>query len=311
MGDPEVSVIVPVRNGGADVRRLVDALERQTLPRSRFEVLVVDDGSTDGATGGLDSADGWLRVLPGPPRNSYAARNRGARAAVAPLLAFCDVDCVPEPGWLEAGFAAAATADLVAGLVRFALPDRPSVWTLIDVESALDQASMVLEGIAVTANLFVSRELLETRGGFDERYASGGDWTFVRGSVEAGAALRFAPEAIVVHRSRDDARSSLRKVWFRERWASTRRTERGHRPGLVDALVGHRRASWRRGLGRPGRGLDPRRLEEHGLTVSRPQGALAVLVRAALFPPVLFAARLVGWVDGLRRRRAGTSQEQA
>lgn len=57
------SVIVPVRNGGSGLAELVEALAAQTLARDRFEVLVADDGSSDGATEGLGTGDGWLRVL--------------------------------------------------------------------------------------------------------------------------------------------------------------------------------------------------------------------------------------------------------
>ena len=63
---PSVSVIVPVRDGGAAVDDLVAALEAQTLARERFEVLIADDGSTDGATDGISTEDGRLRVLPLP-----------------------------------------------------------------------------------------------------------------------------------------------------------------------------------------------------------------------------------------------------
>ena len=100
------SVIVPVRNGRRHLEELLAALSGQTLPRDRFEVLIGDDGSTDGSTDGLATADGWVRVFSGPPRSSYAARNRAARAARAETLAFCDADCLPEPDWLEKGIAA-------------------------------------------------------------------------------------------------------------------------------------------------------------------------------------------------------------
>src|SRR5919199_563367 len=117
--DLVASVIVPVRNDrGAHLRRLIDALARQTIGRERFEIVIGDDGSRDGSTKALPTADGWVRVLPGPALNSYAARNRAARAARSPVLAFCDSDCLPEPGWLEAGLAALEHADAAAGRRR-------------------------------------------------------------------------------------------------------------------------------------------------------------------------------------------------
>src|SRR5262245_44903033 len=108
---PDVSVIVPVRNGVAHLKRLVAALERQTLPRERFQVVVADDGSTDQPER-FASGDDWLTVLEGQPSNSYAARNRGVAASTADSIAFCDADCVPEPTWLERGLARLETAEL-------------------------------------------------------------------------------------------------------------------------------------------------------------------------------------------------------
>ena len=81
MSEPVVSVIVPVRNGRAHLPGLVASLEAQTLPRESFEVIVADDGSTDGSTEGLATADGWIRVTPGQPQNSYAARRTAPQGA--------------------------------------------------------------------------------------------------------------------------------------------------------------------------------------------------------------------------------------
>src|SRR4051794_28055071 len=123
----DVTVVVPVRNDrGGQLRALIEGLSRQSLPRGRFEVVVGDDGSSDGSTRDLATDDGWLRVAHGPPRSSYAARNRAAAAArPSRAFAFVDSDCVPEPDWLEQGLAAlAAGADAAAGEIVFAPPER-------------------------------------------------------------------------------------------------------------------------------------------------------------------------------------------
>ncbi len=171
-------MIVPVRNGRSDLLRLLDCLVGQTVVRERFEVVIGDDGSTDGSTEGLATAHGWVTVAPGPPRNSYAARNRAAKAARAPVLAFCDADCLPEPEWLAAGLAALEGADLAAGLIRYVVPERPTVWTLLDLENK-DHELQLAMGNAETANLFVRRELFEQLGGFDDTLPEHGDFDFV------------------------------------------------------------------------------------------------------------------------------------
>ena len=142
---PHVSVIVPVRNGRDDLRRLIEALSAQTMSTNEFELVIADDGSTDGSTEGLETQHSWIRVEPGLPRNSYAARNRAVRAARGSILAFCDADCRPEPEWLERGLAALEGADLVAGRIRFDVPQRRTVWTLLDMDSSKDHEREVPE----------------------------------------------------------------------------------------------------------------------------------------------------------------------
>src|SRR5829696_4421962 len=110
---PYVSVITPVRNGATDIPALLTCLERQTLDREAWEIVIADDGSTDGSTDGIETADGQVRVTAGPPTNSYAARARAVDISRGVVLAFCDADCRPEPEWLERGLAALERTDVV------------------------------------------------------------------------------------------------------------------------------------------------------------------------------------------------------
>ena len=303
--DRLVSVVVPVRNDRrAYLRDLLAALARQTLPRDRFEVLIGDDGSSDGSTIGLETVDGWVRVLRGPPLNAYAARNRAARAGRAPVLAFVDSDCRPEPDWLEAGLAALERADAAAGGIRFVAPERPTVWTLIDVETTKDHARQVRFANAETANLFVRREVFDRVGGFDDSQPGHGDFDFAERIVAAGVQLVYAPEALVWHPTRDTARPFLRMVWEMNRSYAARVVRDGRRPAavklrcwvpVVSTLRGRRR------LGYP-LGLDRRQLAENGFR-PRLRDQLRALPLLYLFLPyVRAAAQLRGYFDGRRLR---------
>jgi glycosyltransferase involved in cell wall biosynthesis len=318
--EPLVSVVVPVRDGGSALTELVRALEAQTLGRDRFEVIVADDGSTDGATHGLATADGWLRVVGGPPRNSYAARNRGVRAARAGAIAFCDADCRPDPEWLERGVAALEEADLVAGMVRFQTSGRLSVWALLDMDTHLDQRLMVRKNGATTANLLVRRETFTGAGGFDETLPSGGDADLARRCVAGGARLALAPEAVVLHPARASARSYLKKVW-RVHTALAERAERARlsgrtpqRPGYELSTGSARARGWfthipfvtpvrgRRDSGQPV-WLNRERLLESGVSPSRRLELAALAIRYGLVFYVELAARRRG--HGAARRSAG------
>jgi GT2 family glycosyltransferase len=302
------SVIVPVRNGRHHLELLLAALERQTLPRERFEVLIGDDGSTDG-TDDLETEDGWVRVLKGPPRSSYAARNRAAGAAQAPILAFCDADCQPEPDWLEAGIATVENAEpetLAAGRVRFLVPDRPTVWTLVDMDTTKDHRREVEVGNAETANLFVRREFFERLNGFDDSIPEHGDFDFALRAVAADARLSYAPEAVVWHPTRDTAKPFLRMVWIMHRWYAAREVRDGRRPlGLkLRWWVPPMHARWRTHSGRS-LGLDRWWLGENGVTPRLRDDLRAVPIMYVLMPLIAGVAQMRGWWDG-RQLRAAT-----
>ncbi|GAF92689.1 unnamed protein product, partial [marine sediment metagenome] len=108
---PLVSVVVPTRNRREVLSRALEALARQTY--EPFEIIVVDDGSTDDtpmllarfAEQNPSLAFRWLRNE--PQRGANPSRNRGVGEARGPFVAFVDDDCIAEPEWLErllAGF---------------------------------------------------------------------------------------------------------------------------------------------------------------------------------------------------------------
>jgi glycosyltransferase involved in cell wall biosynthesis len=297
---PQVSVIVPVRNAGRGVEELISKLRLQTLPTSRFEVIVADDGSVDGCATSLDADGQWLRVLALPARTSYAARNAAAATARAPILAFCDADCRPERGWLEHGIDALNETEIAAGRVKFMPTRRPTTWTLLDVDAHLNQEHAVRRGVAATANLFVRSTLFTALGGFDGSLRSNGDYEFVARAVAAGARLVYAPNAVVWHPPRNSMRAFLGKIWRTNHSAAVRAGRSGRNPfrrrpirwvPVVGALDARLRA------GKPA-GLNRARLEAEGFASSAAQRTAATVALYAVIPPVRVAARLAGWLSG-------------
>jgi GT2 family glycosyltransferase len=92
------SVIIPARNAAKTIGECVLAALSQSAPRELYEVIVVDDGSTD-ATGAIARAHG-ARVIPQPPLGIATAKNTGARAARGEILLFLEPDCVPALDWI-------------------------------------------------------------------------------------------------------------------------------------------------------------------------------------------------------------------
>jgi GT2 family glycosyltransferase len=298
-----VSVVVPTRDDADGLRILLDCLAAQTIKQECFEVVIGDDGSSDERIRGFATSD-RVRVVSGPPLNSYAARNRAAGATRAPVIAFCDSDCAPEPTWLESGLRALDQADVVAGLILFKPPMRPTVWTLLTIDLFCDQEHYVRQGRAAGGNLFMRRELFESLGGFDDSLPNGSDSGLVVRAVQGGASLHLAPDAVVWHPTRDSAKKFLGKTWAISRRSGIRAGREGRGPGIrslafwlpsLDALRARRR------LG-PSMGLNRRRLDASGVNPGL-AAVPALLILYVLVPYVTRAAILVGWLDGRRSRR--------
>jgi len=272
-----VSVVVCVRNGARDLPRLFVALRAQTLARERFEVILVDDASTDD-TVALAEREPGVRVVRAPGHVGLPrARNIGASVATAPVLAFTDADTEPDPRWLELGarrFAEDAV-DLLAGGVPVPLGERPSLAAMLDATTHFDQEAYVERGYSVGANVWVRRPLFHRLGGFNERLAAygGDDHEFGQLATESGARLVYAPEVLVSHPPRTSLRVLARKRYrLGYGMAAHRRYRRGPRrpmPRLFlqpRAYVPHRGVDLRR---LSAAGFEPRGLEEARLQAVR------------------------------------------
>jgi glycosyltransferase involved in cell wall biosynthesis len=130
---PAASVVVPTRNRAPVLRACLASLARQTLPAERFEVVVVDNGSSDDTAAVARSFAGTLdlRLLHEPEPGLHVGRHAGAKAARSDVLMFCDDDIEAEPGWVEAvvrRFAGDPAVMLVGGNDRPAFEHAPPPW---------------------------------------------------------------------------------------------------------------------------------------------------------------------------------------
>jgi glycosyltransferase involved in cell wall biosynthesis len=297
---PAVSVVVPVRNGGEQIETLLRALARQTLSRERFEVIVVDDRSTDDTPERVRRS-GVARLVVAPVRGgSYAARNLGIGEARGEVLAFTDGDCIPAPDWLERGLAAASNgADLVAGHIDMPLSERPSASALVDYARHLNQERAVGEGFGATANLWMRRRFAEHVGRFNERLISGGDTEFGHRALARGAVLRYAPDVVVTHPARSRPRDLARKGY---RLGFGAAQQRLHADSTV--LRARKRIWARPGAYKPSlRVYGTERLEGNGLRLSRRQRIEMPLVEYFFVRLPIAAGNFSGALREARARR--------
>ncbi|MCE9662536.1 glycosyltransferase [Halomonas sp. M5N1S17] len=204
---PVASIIVPTYRDWHALRSCLEALGEQSMPTQEFEVLIVENAG-DSQPHDL-TLPGNARLIHEPSPGSYAARNRGVAEARGDVLAFIDADCLPAPGWLQAGIEclqANPDAALVAGNIELTYgAQRLTPAECFEKAFAFRQRQNVANGVAVTANLFVRRKVFDVVGPFNAQLMSGGDFEWTRRATSRGHRLVFSEAAVVRH----PARSSI------------------------------------------------------------------------------------------------------
>jgi glycosyltransferase involved in cell wall biosynthesis len=278
MDRPSITVVLPTRDRSALLREALGSLLHQDLGAERYEIVVVDDGSTDETTEvvtGIAEADGHprIRLHRQAASGQNAARNRGVRQAEAPLIAFFDDDELAPPSWLSnlvAGADRHPEALCVGGAYRLRFEGRPPrmcsrCWP---GEGTFDRGPDERPVANVPGgNMAVRREAFEAVGPFDESLVGYGNETeWMMRLIEAGGTIVHLPPAWVWHRrtaeqlrlsslirksfdlGRQDARFQARSAGAWERVARSYGMPAGRRSAAwVPRLLGH--AAWRRCTG--------------------------------------------------------------
>ena len=199
---PSVSVVVATRNRAEMLERLLDALAAQR-GAGLFEVVAVDDGSTDDTWDRLtrraevETAFTLVPLRQEVNAGPATARNRGWRAASAPVVCFTDDDCIPRPGWREAHLARVTCgADIVQGQT-LPVPEQRDRWNPLCRSYTRTRDG----GFYETCNMAYRREVLEAVDGFDEtfRFPYGEDTDLAWRAIDKGYAVQFCREAEVHH----------------------------------------------------------------------------------------------------------------
>ena len=196
------SVIVPAWQAERVIGACLDALAAQTVPKERFEVIVVDDGSTDG-TAAVAAARG-ATVLRQPNAGPAAARNAGARRAAGEIVLFTDSDCRPDPGWLDAMTRPFEKAHVAAVQGRYvgSQPEIAARWSQIEFEERYER---IPDGADIdfvfTYSAAYRREVFLELGGFDVAFPApnGEDMDLAFRMKARGHQFVFARGALVRH----------------------------------------------------------------------------------------------------------------
>ena len=213
-----LSVVVPALDCEAMIETQLDALAAQDY-KGDWEVLVVDNGSTDGT---VEVAKAYadrlpnLRIIDASSRRGVShARNCGARAADGELILICDADDRVRPFWVRKMAEASRTLDIIGGyLDTKQLNDvETRAWRNPFSSKALPSGMLNHLPFAVGANVGVTRACFEAIDGWGEEYVCGGDDVdFSWRAQQAGFRLGMAPGAVIDYRYRAGAERPLPPV---------------------------------------------------------------------------------------------------
>lgn len=214
----KISVVIPVFNGAATLDACLRSIEHQTLTRDSYEIIVVDDGSTDDSAWIAQTAGVQLisQSNAGPP----AARNAGIRAAGGEWVAFTNSDCVCARTWLASLLSSAERMPGAIGSAGKTIGYRSQTPAarFVDLIGALDPIRSLAHPrfpFAPTSNVLYRRDYLLAVQGFDTRYA-----TYDACDVHTrllrtfGGAFAYEPRAVVMHNDRSTWREYFRQQFF-------------------------------------------------------------------------------------------------
>jgi cellulose synthase/poly-beta-1,6-N-acetylglucosamine synthase-like glycosyltransferase len=199
-GAAEFSVVIPARNEERMIGRCFENLAAMSFPASAFEVVVVDNGSTDRTA---EIADSWkdrlqVRVVTKPDGHNSALRNFGAAEATGAFLAFLDADCLVPRDWLRFGvrLLSARGAGVVGAHCRIPADSSwvAKVWHDDRLADSRGKTSYV-----PTGDMLMRRETFQKVGGFDESLETNEDYEFCQRARKAGFPVLSFPELGVIH----------------------------------------------------------------------------------------------------------------
>ena len=213
---PDLSVVIAAHNEERRIGDQLSALAEQDWPDHSWEVIVVDNSSTDRTIAVAKSfADRLpqLRVIPANDRAGAAyARNAGVAAARSDQIAMCDADDIVGAGWIAAIGGALERHELVTGVLDV---DRLNPAWLADSRGRRGEHSPGLfHGyfpVASAGNLGLNRAVWESIGGFSEHLRGAEDIHFSMEAWRRRVKVHIEPKALLYYRFRDDASSLWRQ----------------------------------------------------------------------------------------------------
>lgn len=241
MAMPLISAIICTHNRAAYLGDAIDSLLAQTArgrPLEQYEILVIDNASTDATRQIVESRQSYphLRYLYEPVLGLSVARNRGAIAAQAPVLAYLDDDAVASAGWLEALIEAFQDEQvaIAGGKVTLLWPPQtqpprwlsPALYETLGAYDLGEQPQLITQpGLTPRGlNYAVRRDFWQQIDGFDpslgrvgQNLLSNEELHMTQQALKRSLKVLYLPAAVVAHQvapERLSRRWFLRRSWW-------------------------------------------------------------------------------------------------
>ncbi|MEQ9620039.1 MAG: glycosyltransferase [Deltaproteobacteria bacterium] len=199
-----ISIIVPFYNSEKYIKGCADSLVAQKYPANDYEIIFVDNNSTDSSAGIVERYP-EIKLVSESKQSSYAARNRGIKESSGRIIAFTDPDCIASPDWL-AEIENAMSDPVVSIILGRPLMANDSLLLSMLEDYENEKNAYILNSndrnryFGHTNNMAVRRELFDELGLFIER-ERGGDTVFVNSAVKkySSQAVKYSESVKVRH----------------------------------------------------------------------------------------------------------------
>lgn len=202
-----VSIVIPTFNRKGTLRKTLDSLFNQTFPQENFEIIIVDDGSTDDTEEFIEEIKGFHKNLcyfKQRNKGAASARNLGIFNAKGEIIGFTDDDCIVSPTWIEYGVKLLQDFEF-CGSQGITLPQkeiqtRNKIFNYLDVVIHTGKEKYPSYP---TCNIFYRKKILIEESGFDEKMGSlTEDDDLAYRLIKKGYKINFNRNMIVYHEVR-------------------------------------------------------------------------------------------------------------
>ncbi len=213
----EISVIIPTYNAADKLKECLDALEKQHFPRDKYEIIVVDDGSTDTTASIVKGNDAhyFYQNNKGPA----SARNKGAKVSKGDIILFTDADCVPDNNWIKE-LTACFHSPEIAGVKGAYKTAQRTLWARFAQIEFNERYKLLLKkkyiDMVDTYSAGYRKDIFMSLGGFDTSFPdpNGEDADLSYKLSLNDYKMVFNPKAVVWHNGHPDSLKKYVKLKF-------------------------------------------------------------------------------------------------